>query len=48
MTEGKGEYEFPGLSIDVVKADGETCDRCWQVVDHTAEGLCPRCTDVIK
>jgi isoleucyl-tRNA synthetase len=48
MKEGKGEYDFPGLSIDVVKAEGETCDRCWQVVDHTEEGLCPRCEEVIK
>ncbi|AIO19145.1 Isoleucine--tRNA ligase [Candidatus Izimaplasma bacterium HR1] len=48
MKEGKGEYEFNELSIDVVKADGETCDRCWQVVEHTHDGLCERCTDVLK
>ena len=48
MKEGKGEYEFNNLSIDVEKADGETCDRCWQVVDETKEGLCPRCETVLK
>ena len=48
MKEGKGEYEFTNLSIDVEAAQGETCDRCWQVVDHTEEGLCPRCESVVE
>jgi len=48
MAEGVGQYKFNELSIDVEKADGETCDRCWQVVDHTEEGLCPRCEEVLK
>lgn len=45
---GEGEFKFPNLSIDILKADGETCDRCWQVVDHVNEGICDRCTEVIK
>jgi isoleucyl-tRNA synthetase len=48
IKEGKGEFEFTDLSIDVLKAEGETCDRCWQVVDHTEEGLCPRCESIVK
>jgi len=48
IKEGKGEFEFTNLSIDVLKAEGETCDRCWQVVPETQEGLCPRCETVIK
>ncbi len=48
MTKGKGMYEFNNLSIDVEKADGETCDRCWQIVEHTHNGLCQRCEDIIK
>lgn len=48
ISEGTGQYKFNELSIDVEKADGETCDRCWQVVDNTEEGLCPRCTEVLK
>ena len=48
MKEGTGEYKFNNLSIDVEKADGETCDRCWQTVDHTHNGLCHRCENVIK
>jgi len=48
MKEGEGEYKFNNLSIDVFKAEGETCDRCWQVVDETNEGICERCATVIK
>ncbi len=48
MAEGEGEFKFPNLSIDVLKADGETCERCWQVVKHTHEGICERCSEVIK
>jgi len=39
-----------GSSLDVVvyPAEGPTCDRCWNVVDHVHEnGLCDRCQAVI-
>ncbi len=45
---GTGEYTFSNMSVDVVPAEGETCDRCWQVVDHTHDGLCHRCQDVVN
>ncbi|KFZ27666.1 MAG: Isoleucine--tRNA ligase [Candidatus Izimaplasma bacterium HR2] len=45
---GEGEFKFPNLSIDILKAEGETCDRCWQVVDHVHEDICDRCTEVLK
>ena len=48
MNEGNGKYEFNNLSIDVEKAAGDTCDRCWQIVDHTHDGLCERCEKIIK
>ena len=48
IKEGTGEFTFNNLSIDVLKADGETCDRCWQVVDVTKEGLCPRCETIVS
>jgi len=48
MKEGKGEYKFTNLSIDVEKAEGDTCDRCWQVVPETTDGLCPRCTTILE
>ena len=48
MAEGEGEFKFTNLSIDVLPAEGDTCDRCWQVVDVIEDGLCPRCTDVLN
>ena len=48
IKEGTGEFTFNNLSIDVLKADGETCDRCWQVVDETKDGLCPRCETIVS
>ena len=48
MKDGSGQYKFNNLSIDVEKADGEACERCWQVVDHLHDGLCHRCSDVLK
>ncbi len=45
---GKGMYEFNNLTIDVEKAGGETCERCWQIVDTTVNGLCKRCEAIIK
>jgi isoleucyl-tRNA synthetase len=48
IKEGVGQYKFNNLSIDVTKADGETCDRCWQVVDDLHDGLCDRCSNVLK
>jgi len=49
ILEGKGEYEFENLSVDVVPAEGHTCARCWQVVDEVNEdGICSRCEEVIE
>lgn len=50
MTDGNGEYEFDGLSIDVKKAEGHTCERCWQVVDEAEvkDGLCERCHGIVN
>jgi len=36
------------LSVTIKAAEGHTCDRCWNVVDHVHEsGLCDRCENVI-
>ena len=36
------------LVINIKPASGETCDRCWNVVDHVhANGLCNRCHHII-
>jgi len=47
--DGFGAYKGQDVTIDVFKAEGHTCDRCWQIVDHVDEdGLCPRCKEVIE
>jgi len=47
--DGFGAYKGQDVSIDVLKAEGHTCDRCWQVVDKVDdEGLCDRCAEVLK
>lgn len=55
LKEGKGEFdgELEGITIDVIKATGEKCDRCWKFdesvgthSDHPT--LCDRCHSVIS
>ena len=39
---------FPGMLISVSEAQGAKCPRCWMhSVDANAEGLCPRCAEVV-
>lgn len=47
LADGEGEYRFATCSVDVTVAEGDTCDRCWQVVDHTHDGVCDRCHSVL-
>ena len=47
--DGFGAYKGQDVSIDVLKASGHTCDRCWQIVDEVNEdGICKRCEEVIE
>ena len=40
---------FPGLVIEVTEAPGVKCPRCWMHSEQAdAEGLCPRCAEVMK
>ena len=40
---------FPGLVIEVTEAPGTKCPRCWMHSEQAdAEGLCPRCAEVMK
>jgi isoleucyl-tRNA synthetase len=49
LTNGFGKYKGNDISIDVLPAEGETCDRCWQIVDHVNDGgICERCQTVIE
>jgi isoleucyl-tRNA synthetase len=49
LTNGFGKYKGNDISIDVLPAEGVTCDRCWQIVDDVNEGgICERCQTVIE
>ena len=48
ISEGTGKYSFKELSIDVVKADGELCARCWHVTEVNEDELCERCETVLN
>ena len=34
--------------VEVNKADGEKCERCWKYAELSSEGLCPRCDSVVN
>ena len=45
------DEELPMMSkvgVKVVKSEGEKCERCWNYVDKTENGLCPRCKNILK
>ncbi len=44
---GAGKHDFEDVSIDVTKAEGHTCARCWQVGDINEAELCSRCEGVL-
>lgn len=45
------EEELPVIDkvgVKVLKSSGEKCLRCWNYVQKTKDGLCPRCQEVLK
>ena len=41
--------EILGVKVDVMKAEGEKCQRCWKFEKNlNKDNICPRCEDVIK
>ena len=52
-TSGEFKGDFEGVTINVTKASGEKCERCWIYSDSVGQNaehptLCSRCADVIK
>ena len=39
--------DTPGLSVQVSRAAGEKCPRCWRYVEQTVDELCLRCTGAL-
>ncbi len=48
VSKGTGKYTFKDLSIDVLKAEGDVCARCWHVTTINDEELCTRCESVLS
>lgn len=44
----KISYQSSGKEIEVIKHSGEKCERCWNYVDHTENGICDRCKTIIE
>jgi isoleucyl-tRNA synthetase len=45
--------EFPGVAVEVQLAQGEKCDRCWQVLPEVGRALahptlCGRCVEAVE
>ena len=50
---GKGDKEEKEMKVEVLRAEGEKCERCWNYdgrVGHHPEHqtLCPRCIEAIR
>jgi len=42
------EGKFEDMAVQVRKAEGERCVRCWRVLkDLDEHGVCPRCNEAI-
>lgn len=40
--------EVLGVQVEVLSAEGEACERCWNVVESLSDaGVCPRCAQVL-
>ena len=40
--------DVASYTIEITKAQGHTCDRCWQVVETINDGLCKRCESIVR
>ena len=48
-TETQNGVDSASGKIEVTAKDGQTCERCWQIVDALDEnGLCSRCAAIVK
>lgn len=41
-------YTNEGEEVEVVKSDGEKCNRCWNYVDHLHDDICDRCHNILN
>ena len=48
VSDARVEESGGDLQVEVARADGEKCPRCWRTVALTAEGICERCTTALQ
>jgi isoleucyl-tRNA synthetase len=48
VSEARVEAADGDLQVEVARADGEKCPRCWRTVPLTVEGICNRCTTALQ
>jgi len=51
--EGSGGFSLshiPGIVVQIRKAEGQKCGRCWKITPHVSgtPALCPRCAQVVR
>ncbi|MBQ8994969.1 MAG: class I tRNA ligase family protein [Oscillospiraceae bacterium] len=51
-SDGEGAFQGNGFSVDVAKADGQKCERCWHYDKNVGTNakhptLCPRCAAIL-
>ena len=45
---GEAKHQYELCAVDVTKAEGKVCPRCWNVTSSTSEdGLCERCAKIL-
>ncbi len=42
------EYKEDGITVQVQKADGQKCQRCWKYRELNSDGICPECQKAIE
>ncbi len=47
-TEILTSYEQEDVKVDIIKAKGEKCARCWKYRELNEDGICPDCAHAIK
>ncbi len=45
---GNDGHDFDRVNVKVVPAEGEKCERCWQVGEVNDDHVCPRCERVLQ
>jgi len=48
MDEIISSFEDKGISVEVFRAKGKKCARCWRITQDVEEDICARCRSVLN